>query len=189
VRSVLIATALVAASAWALVRQLPEGEAQASPHASRPQEIESVSFDGDRLPVAALRDALATRAGDLLDASALAHDRAALQATLAGRGYLRAKVSPAQVNFDDDGGAFVTFAIAQGTEFHVRSVNIAGVPAKEAGVVTIAEGEVASPAHIEEARQALAAWLAARGAPATVTVQIATDAAAGVVDVTLLAQH
>jgi len=189
VRPFLVATALVAASAWGLLRQLPEGEAQASPHASRPQEIESVSLDGERLPVAALRDVLATHAGDLVDSAKLEHDRSALQAALARRGYLRANVSPAQVTFDDDGGAFVTFAIDQGTEFHVRSVNVAGAPAKDAGVVTITAGEVASPVHIEEERQALATRLAARGKQATVTVQIATDDAAGAVDVTLVAQH
>ena len=189
VRPFLVATALVAASAWGLLRQLPEGEAQASPHASRPREIESVSFDGDRLPVAALRDVLATHAGDLVDAAKLEHDRSALEAALAGRGYLRAKVSPAQVTFDEDGGAFVTFAIDQGNEFHVRSVNVAGAPAKDAGVVTITAGEVASPRHIEEERQALATRLAARGKQATVTVQIATDDAASAVDVTLVAQH
>ena len=184
-----LATALALASAWGIVRQLPEGEAQASPHASRPREIESVSLDGDRLPAAALRDVLATHAGDLVDAGKLEHDRAALQAALVRRGYLRATVAPAQVTFDDDGGAFVTFAIAQGSEFHVRSVNVAGVPAKDAGVETIARGEVASPVHIEEARQALATRLAARGVQATVTVEIATDEAAGVVDVTLLASR
>jgi len=188
-RSVLVASALVAAAAWGMLRQLPEGEAQASPHASRPREIESVAFDGDRLPVAALRDVLATHAGDVVNTATLEHDRAALRAALASRGYLRANVSPAQVTFDDDGGAFVTFAIDQGSEFHVRSVNVAGAPAKDAGVVTITAGEVASPVHIEEERQALATRLAARGKQATVTVQMATDDAASAVDVTLVASR
>lgn len=187
VRSVVLACVLAVASAWGIVRQLPESEAQASPHASRPQEIESVSLDGERLPAAALRDVLTTHAGDVPDASKLEHDRMAMQVALAARGYRRATVSPAQVTFDADGGAFVTFTVAPGTEFHVRSVNIAGVPAKDAGVVTLAPGEVASPVHIEEARQALATRLAVRGTPATVTVHLAIDDAAGAVDVTLLA--
>jgi outer membrane protein assembly factor BamA len=187
VRSLLLAAALVVASAWGVVHQLPEGEAQAEPHASRPQQIESVSLDGRYLPLAALRDALTTRAGDQLDEAKLAHDRAAMVTALQERGFLAAKVGAAHVGFDEDGGAFVTFAIDQGPMFHVRSVTVTGATANESGVQTLAAGEVASPVHFEEARQALATRLAARGKPATVTLQTTTDDAAGAVDVTLVA--
>jgi hemolysin activation/secretion protein len=187
VRSLLVASALVAASVWGIVHHLPEGEAQAEPHASRPQEIESVSLDGRYLPLAALRDALTTQAGDQLDQAKLDHDRVAMLAALQARGYLAAKVGAAQVGFDEDGGAFVTFAIDQGPVFHVRSVHVTGAAAKDSGIVTLAAGETASPVHFEQARQALATRLAARGKQATVTLETQTDDAAGAVDVTLVA--
>jgi outer membrane protein assembly factor BamA len=188
VRSYLLAAVLAAASVWGVVRELPEGEAHAGPRVSRPREVESVAFDGPRdLPAAALRDVLTTRSGDVLDAGKLAHDREALQNALVARGFLAAQVGEPQVSFDDDGGAFVTFAIAQGTQFHVRAVGVEGATAKDAGVVTLATGEVASSARLEQERQALATRLASRGKASNVAVQLASDGDA--VDVTFVAQR
>lgn len=187
-RSYLLAAALAIASVWGVVRELPEGEAHAGPRASRPRDVESVSFDGPRdLPAAALRDVLTTRSGDVLESGKLAHDRDALQDALVARGFLAAHVGEPQVTFDDDGGAFVTFAIEPGAQFHVRGVAVEGAAPKDAGVVTLAAGEVASSARLEQERQALATRLAARGKPSNVVVQTAT--AANSVDVTFVVQR
>lgn len=188
VRSYLLAAALVAASVWGVVRELPEGSAHACPRVSRPREVESVAFDGPRdLPAAALRDVLTTRSGDVLESAKLEHDRDALQSALVARGFLAAHVGEPQVSFDDDGGAFVTFAIEQGAQFHVRGVAVEGAAAKDAGVVTLAAGEVASSARFEQERQALATRLAARGKPSNVVVQ--TSVAGDAVDVTFVVQR
>ncbi len=189
-RSLLLAAGLAVAAVWGVVHQLPEGEAQAETQPVRPQQVQSVSLDGGpRLPLAALREVLETRAGDQLDQAKLDHDRAAMEQALAARGYLAAKVGVAQVTFDEAGAAFVTFAIDPGPEFHVRSVAVTGATAKEAGVVTIQVGEVVSPARSSEARDALADRLAARGKRGTVTVQMMTDTAAAAVDLVLSAQR
>jgi outer membrane protein assembly factor BamA len=186
-RSLLLAAGLAAAAAWGLVRHLPEGEARAEPQIVRSQEIESVAIDARDLPVTSLREVLASHAGDQLDTAKLEHDRAALQDALAARGYFAAKVGAADVSFDEHGGAYVTFAIEQGPEFRVRTVEVTGASAKDAGVVTLTAGEVASPARFAQAREALAERLAARGKPATVSVQVTTDEAAAAVDVVLSA--
>ena len=55
---------------------------------ARPQEIKSVALNGRNLPLAALRDVLETRAGDLIDLDRLARDRAALETVLLARGFL-----------------------------------------------------------------------------------------------------
>jgi len=188
VRSYLLAAVLAVASVWGVVREMPEGEAHAGPRVSRPREVESVALDGPRdLPAAALRDVLTTRSGDQLDTAKLAHDREALQNALVARGYLAARVGEPQVSFDDDGGAFVTFAIERGTQFHVGAVEVVGAEAKDAGVVTLAAGEVVSAARVEEARQGLAARLASRGKASGVAVQMAT--AGDSVDITFVAQR
>ncbi|MBV8758038.1 MAG: hypothetical protein JO257_12200 [Deltaproteobacteria bacterium] len=187
-RSLLVAGALVAASVWGVMRELPEGEAHAGPRASRPREVESVALDGPTdLPAAALRDVLATRSGDQLDSGRLAQDRVALQGALVARGYLAAQVGEPQVSFDEDGGAFVTFPIERGAQFHVRAVAIEGAAAKDAGVVTLGAGEVVSAPRLEEARQALATRLASRGKPSRVAVQMSTDA--GAADITFVVQR
>ena len=83
----------------------------------------------------------------------------------------------------------MTFSVETGPEFHLRSVQVTGAAPKDAGVVTLSAGEVASPARIAEARDALADRLTARGKPASVTVQTTTDASAAAVDVVLSAQR
>jgi outer membrane protein assembly factor BamA len=189
-RSFLIAAGLLAVAGWGVVEQLPEREAQAEPHSVNAPRIQSVSLDGGpRLPMAALREVLETHAGDALEAATLEHDRAAMQDALAARGYLAAKVGAAEVTYDHAGGAFVTFAVESGPEFHVRTVNVVGASAKDAGVVTLSTGDVVSPLRISEARDALADRLAARGKKAAVTVDMTTDQAAAAVDVVLSAQR
>ena len=189
-RSLLVAAGLAAAAVWGVVHQLPEGEAQAEPQAMRAREVASVSLDGGpRLPLAALRAVLETRAGDELDQAKLDQDRTAMEQALEARGFLAPAVGPAQVTFDNAGAAFVTFAVETGPEFHVRSVSVTGATAKDAGVVTLTTGDVVSPARIAEARDALADRLTARGKRGNVTVQMTTDAAAAAVDVVLSAQR
>jgi len=170
-----------------LVHELPEGQAAAEGHASRPQEIQSVAFDGADLPVAALRSVLTTRTGDLLDGDKLAADRASLQKTLVARGYLDARVDPAQVLFDESGGAFVTFAVAPGAMFHVRDVHVVGAAERDTGIVTLAKGAVASADRVERARDALATRLRVRGKAAAVAVTLAPDTETASVDVVLAA--
>jgi len=188
VRSIVVLTLCVAVLAVVFVRQLPENEADARSHASRPQEIESVALDGYALPIAELRAALSTRAGDLLDTAKLQADRTELREALVRRGYLSARVDPAQVLFDADGGAFVTFAITQGPLFHVRNVEVVGATERDAGVVTIAKGEVVRTDRLENARDAMAERLVSRGKRSSVDVKLAPDEAAAAVDIVLAAK-
>ncbi|MEO6773431.1 MAG: POTRA domain-containing protein [Kofleriaceae bacterium] len=172
-----------------VMHELPEGRAQAEGHATRPQEIESVALDGRDLPVAELRAVLTTRTGDLLDADKLAADRAGLAAKLASRGYLDARVAPAQVLFDASRAAFVTFAISPGPMFHVRDVRVVGASARDLGIVTLVEGAVASADRVEREREALATRLRARGKPAAVTVTFVPDVETASVDIVLSANE
>jgi outer membrane protein assembly factor BamA len=185
-RSIVVLCLCAAVAAGVLVHELPEGEADAEGHASRPQEVESVALDGHDLPVAELRSLLTTRTGDQLSAEKLVADRSALETALVARGYLDAKVATAQVMFDSSGGAFVTFAATPGPVFHVRDVRIVGAAERDTGVVTIARGEVVRADRLEQARDALATRLLARGAkPATVAVKLEHAARTSDVDVVL----
>jgi outer membrane protein assembly factor BamA len=145
------------------------------------QEISSVSLDGRGLPMASLRELLTTHAGETIDTAKLAHDRDALQAALEARGYLAAKVHPAKVTYDD--GAFVTFAIEQGPLFRVRDVTVSGATEKDAGVVTIGPGEIATADRIRIARESVAERLSVRGKRAEVRASVHLDTAAAVVDI------
>jgi len=183
----LVVLCICAAAALAVWQALPEGEASAESHATRPQEVQSVSFDGRDLPVAELRSVLSTRTGDLLDADKLAADRNGLEAKLVARGFLDAHVDPAQVMFDAAGGAFVTFAITEGSMFHVRDVHVVGATERDTGIVTLAKGAVASADRVERARDALATRLRVRGKAAAVAVTLAPDVGTASVDVVLSA--
>ena len=188
-RSLILLTALAVATTWVVVRQLPEGQAEAEVvSTTRPQEVQSIAFDGHALPTAALRGLLATRAGDLLDNRTLERDRATLEHALTERGYLAARVEPATVTFNAAGGAFVTFAIAQGKLFHLRTVTVTGSSARDAGVVTLSSGDDASADRLERARQMLAESLSRRGKPTTVAIELHQDPAAAQVDVVLAAR-
>lgn len=174
--------------AWGVVRQLSVSDTSAGPAtAAKAQEIQSIALDGHGLPVVALRATLSTHVGDEVDTDKLERDRATLQAALEARGYLTALVRPAQITFGTAGGAFVTYSIAQGPVFHVRSVEVTGATAKDAGVVTIAPGDTMLADRVERAREALADRLATRGKARPVKVVLRTDASAAAVDVELAA--
>jgi outer membrane protein assembly factor BamA len=186
VRSLLLLLGLAIIGAVVVVRQLPEGQAQAEAiTVARPQEIQSVSLDGRNLPLAALREVLSTKPGSLIDLDALARDRSMLEETLVARGYLAAHVADAHVTFGAGGATYVTFAIEQGPMFHIRNVTISGASADDAGVVTLGTGEPADASRLTLARQALQARLAVRSAHSFVVTKLAPDLAAGVVDVEL----
>ena len=187
-RSLLVLTILAAVAAWVVVRHLPEGEAGAETQLHRAQEIQSVTLDGRALPVMALRQMLTSRPGDLLDSAKLERDRATLLAALEARGFLAARVEPAAVTFGPQGGAYVTFAIAQGPVFHIRTVTLVGAAEKD-GVITIASGDDASAERIERARQALVSSLPLKAhKQVSVELKLHTDIAATAVDVELIAR-
>ncbi len=186
-RSFVVLTAVVLALGWVAIRHLPRTAEAEVARVARPHEVQSVAFDGRRLPIALLRDQLSTHPGDVVDVEKLARDREALAKALAARGYLAAQVKPAQVVHADGGGAFVTFAVELGPEFRVRSVTVAGATPLDAGVITLATGEIVMADRIARAREALADRLAARGKPSDVVARVSTDHAAAVVDIELVA--
>ncbi len=186
VRSLLLAMLLVTTTAFAVHEVMPEGEATAREALAHAQEVQSISIDGQHLPMLALRGTLATHVGDKLDGDRLESDRQALEATLVASGYLAAHVDAPIVAFGDGGAAFVTFHVTQGEMFHLRSVRVSGTSVREAGVVAIGKGDEAVADRIERARQDVADRLSARGKH-TVTVRQAVDVAAAAVDVELIA--
>jgi hemolysin activation/secretion protein len=180
--------ALTLAGGWVAIRHLPD-DAQAEPVAVgvRPQEVLSVSLDGRELPVAALRDVLETRAGTLIDLATVQRDRAALTKVLSDRGYLAARVDQPRVTFGAGGAVYVTFSITQGPLFKIRNISVSGASASEAGVVTLAGGEVADADRIALTRRAVEARLKVRGKQGAVQASLALDTAAGLVDLQLTA--
>lgn len=192
-RSLLLLTASAAATTWIAAATasswLPGSQAVAGPSISHTGQVQSVSLDGGRgLPLAALRDVLATHRGDQLDANRLVQDRSALEAELSARGYLAARVEPAIVTFAPAGGAYITFQISAGQVFKLRDVSVRGASPKEASVVTLTSGDDALANRIERARQTLADNLGHRGKAASVTVALHTDEAASAVDVELISR-
>lgn len=179
VRSLLVCLGLAGISAIVGIRHRPEPADAA--RVSRPLEIQSISLAGRSLP--SLRDALSLQAGDHYDAAKAAQDRASLERALVERGYLFAKVDGPQVTYDRTAGVFVTYAIAQGPLFHVRTVTVTGATELNAGVVTLGAGEVVAADRIAHARQALAERLAARGEPLRVVAKVYPDESAAVADV------
>jgi outer membrane protein assembly factor BamA len=187
VRSFLVMVAVVGVASWAVVRHSGQ-EAEATERPGRPQEVQSVAIDGlGDLPMANLRAALATHIGEQLDRGKLDQDRATLQSVLVSRGYLEARVDSAEVVFDANQAAFVVFRVELGGQFHVRSVSVTGAGEHDAGVVTLARGEVMRPELIERARASLAERLAMRGKRATVVATIHPDEHTHAVDVELSA--
>lgn len=180
-RALLVCLGLAGLAGWVGIRHQPRPAEAEARHA--PQEIVSIAFDGRALP--SLRDVLSLHVGDRYDAAKTARDRQALETALVERGYLGAKVGSAQVTYGATGGVFVTYAIAQGPLFHVRSVTITGATETNAGVVTLAAGEVVAADRIAHARGALAERLAARGTPVTVVANVRLDETAAVADVEL----
>ncbi|MBL0214407.1 MAG: hypothetical protein IPQ07_11020 [Myxococcales bacterium] len=192
-RSLFLLTAAMAATTWIAVATssswLPGSQAEAQPSITHTQQVQSVSLDGGRgLPLAALRDVLATHRGDQLDANRLVQDRSALEAELVARGYLSARVEPATVTFAASGGAYITFQITSGRMFKLGEVTVRGASANAAAVVTLTTGDDALANRIERARQTLADNLGRRGKPANVTVSLHEDEAAATVDVELISR-
>lgn len=188
-RSILLAIAIAALAAFGAIRYLPASmmsEAEAEPARVRAQEVQSISIDGRGLPLASLRAVLTTQVGQLLDAKVLERDRGALESELSARGYLAARVELASVTFAANGGAFVSFQIAQGALFHLRSVTVMGATERDAGVVTLSSGDEANAGRIERARQTLLDNLVRRGKASQVEVTMQLDVASALVDVKLV---
>lgn len=186
-RSLVVLCSIVALAAWVVIPRLIVRDAVADvtptgAHAGA--RVESVALDGDDLPMAELRAVLTTHIGGALDDAKLSRDRAALEAVLVAHGYLEARVAPAEVLFDG-GAADITFDVRPGRQFVISEVHVVGASARDAGVVTLAPGEPVLASRLAEARQALAARLAARGKPHTVTTQLAPDPSRATAIVTL----
>jgi len=189
VRSLLVLVPVAALGGWAVIRHLP-AKAEAEPvHTSDAQAIQSIAIDGSRLPVSNLRELITTHTGEQVDTAKLAHDREVLEQELVGRGYYAAHVNDAHVTYDGEGSAYITFRIEQGPQFRVRSVTVTGANAKDAGVVALEAGEIASADRIQLARATLADRLEARGKRMNVAANVHEDAVAGMVDIELVAAH
>lgn len=160
-------------------RQLP-GLAEALPpaaHAPAADTVAGVSFDGRGLPLAQLRDAIATRAGNRLDDATLASDRDAIHSALVARGYLDADVETPAVTRGAR-GAFVSFAVKLGALYHVGHVRVVATPAGHTRVITLVAGDEARATAIDAARAQVAA---------AATVHLYPDRATSLVDVDLIA--
>ena len=184
-RSLLLLAPLLAAAAWGIVHLQPGEAAAAEPvHQDHRGQIESVALEGRGLDMPELRQVVASKAGNRLDDGTLARDREALRDALVRHGYLAAAVGDT-ITYDGDGGAFVTFSIARGALYHVRSIAVAGATAEEAGVVTIATGDALDADRLARARTALADRLASRGKVRDVRIEMRTDDHTATADVTL----
>jgi outer membrane protein assembly factor BamA len=189
----LIASALlVVAAIAARGRVLGEVEAVAAPStayaaaATDPATVTTVRINGENLPIAALERALSTRAGNRVSDTDLAHDRAAILATLEARGHLGASVTGVRVI--QSNGAHVVFDVTSAGVYHVAAVRVDGAPARLAAelaaVPTLLRGQ---PWHPERAADNVALvreWLAHRGVTADVTARRTVDHATHTVDVT-----
>jgi outer membrane protein assembly factor BamA len=189
VRWLALFSAAVIIAGWALVDD-PHAPAVAVVEAAvdhptaHVQEVRSIAFDGNELPLARLRELLETHPGEPLDPDRLTRDRAAMARELAATGYLAAQVAPADVTFDASGAAYIMFEIDKGPLFHLRKVDVIG-PGKDAAVVTISPGDEAIHARIDQARKTLAEGLARRGRSGAVELSVQVDRAAAAVDVVL----
>lgn len=183
-RSLVLLTVLAAATGYGVIRTLPSSDAEPAAAPAKAHQVESIAFEGRALPVPALRAVLSTHTGDTLDIARLEKDRVAVEAELVARGYLAAKVAPAQVGFDA-GGAFVTFAVTQGPLYHVHAIAVTGATARDAGVVTLVAGDPVEADRLAHARDALSARLGARGKSGAVAVELARDDREATVDVEL----
>jgi hypothetical protein len=192
----LIVVVLIAAGAAAVVHHaLPSSEAAAAggslaaEHVPA-QQIQSVSLDASDgtsgLPMGALRARLTTRVGQMLDATTLERDRAALEQELGDRGFLAARVAPPHVDFAPQGGAYVVFDIQRGPMFHLRKVAVTGPGAKEVGVVTLSEGDEVLVERLAHAKQAMVDTLARRSSKAGLEMAQQLDLAAAAVDLTII---
>lgn len=186
VRSFLVLLGLVAVAAVAAIRMLPSGDAHATTVVARADEIQSISIDGEDLPVAQLRQRLATRIGDTLDAVRLDRDRAALEGYLVSRGYLAAKVAQPSVTLGAQGGAFIVFEVDRGALYHLGEVTLEGGDWKHAGVVTLLAGDEADADRLARARQQAQETLARYGKQLRVDLELSPRPNVALVDVKLV---
>jgi len=185
-RSILLLTAALALVAWFVIRQLPSGDADAAPVVATSQQVQSISIaGGPSLPVAAMRAAMSTKVGSMVDDSKLEEDRVTLEASLAARGYLSARVAAPVVTFGG-GGAYVVFDVERGPLYHLRSVELHGAGWSDAGVVTLAAGDEAIGDRLSRARQAAEETLARHGKQALVELVVHPDPTTAMVDVELI---
>lgn len=183
---ILLLTGLLAAwGALYVIEHLPR-EANASTVVIRTQEVQSLSIDGAGVPVAQLRSAMETKIGTTVDTATLERDRETLEATLQARGYLAANVAPPIVTYGPNGGAYIVFSVERGRLFHLGSVTLEGPSWKDAGVVTLAEGDEALSERLVHARRAAEATLARHGKPLRVELVLHPDHAEATLDVTLV---
>lgn len=143
-------SALIVVAALAAVRGrlIGQGEAAASPAPALaapadPHAVASVRIAGQNLPVAALERALSTLKGHRLSDDDLAHDRAAILATLEARGHLGAAITGVRVTWS--GGAHVVFDVTSAGVYQVNDVKVTGAPAalaaELAAVPTLLRGQ------------------------------------------------
>lgn len=186
-RSLSLLALVAAVLAGGSIRHVPT-EAAADPvPLALSNKVQSIAIDARGLATSSLRAALVTHEGDVLDATRLADDRDALAAALVADGYLDAQVTDAKVT-QTPSGAYVVFGIEQGSKFHVGAVTVRGATEKDAGVVALVEGDLATADRIELARQSLVERLAARGAKTDgVVAVLREDAAAATVNIELIA--
>jgi hypothetical protein len=191
-RAVAILTILVGAATYGVIHYAPHGEAQAKTATVPARQIQSIAIDpvtpldSRGLPTVALHGVLESKPGELIDDAKLARDRDALEAELAARGFLSAKVSPATITFVPNAGASIVFDIDRGPMYHLRSVVVSGPGQRETSVVTLSAGDEAVRERLERARQILADSLARRGGKTTVVLALRNDQDAAAVDVELV---
>ncbi len=181
-RSIAVLTVVAIVGAFAVVHSLPEGDAYADPAVVKTKEVHGISIDGLGLPMAALRDAMETEVGAVVDTETLERDRLALTRALADRGYLAAKVAPPIVTFGGSGGALVVFDIDRGPLYHVRTISLDG-QGWTAGVMPIVSGDEASVERLERVRQAVQATLVRHGTQLRVGLAVEADHDDAMIDV------
>nr|HEX4314879.1 POTRA domain-containing protein [Kofleriaceae bacterium] len=180
-RSWLVLVVLAVVFGGIVSRQVPgfaDGLAARATHGApaAPATVAAVAFDGKGLPLAQLRDAVATRAGSVLDDATLAGDRDLVRATLVARGYLDASVDTAVTRLPR--GAYVSFAVTPGALYHVGRVRVVNARTDRHPVVTIASGDEALASSIDDARAHVGA---------AATAQLRADRARATVDIDLVA--
>jgi hypothetical protein len=165
IAAALIAVAVLAVGGWTAARWRTAAPVAAATPTAPPRAVASIRLDGPSLPIVTLEGALATRVGGPVDGAILAADRVRIADILTERGHLGAEVAPATVQYGPS-GAHVTFAVAPGAIYRIRSVRVEGAAAGDlAEVPTAQPGEEVS---LERARHGVAQidrWLAEHGAP------------------------
>jgi outer membrane protein assembly factor BamA len=193
----LLTSALAIAAAIAIVHQqgIREVEAEAVPGIAGslappadPHAVASIRFEGENLPLAALERALTLEVGAPLREDDVAHDRAALVATLQARGHLAAEVTGVRVTWAD--GAHVVFEVAAGGVYQVASVRVEGAYTRRfaelAAVPTLLAGQPWHPDRAAANVTLLRDWLAQRHVKADVTARRVVDHVRHTVDVTFV---